>query len=206
MKKKIVKDVKAWERLGFNLDQSVGYSIATVFPFPSIKRLFIQFQFDMALCFAMCGKEAGALSVCNEFYNVVTKKRVFNRSIFNHYLNCGLPLYEMVCMAYDWDYGMYLSGLIYLGYICENLIDGDEIVIGKVVLPKNRIRNSIVHARWNLTVDGIEFHDWKGLMNELSFQDNPTWNSEIKGVDLMNSIESYDKIINEREKEKVLKK
>ncbi len=68
------------------------------------------------------------------------------------------------------------------------------------------MRNSIVHARWNLTVDGIEFHDWKGLMNELSFQDNPTWNSEIKGVDLMNSIESYDKIINEREKEKVLKK
>lgn len=88
------------------------------------------------------------------------RKNEFNR--FKHFFMDRDNLMERIKYgAVDSDNDNNLALSLFIGYMLENVIEDEKVIIENKEYPRYRLRNGFVHGRWYVSEKKWELFDWK---------------------------------------------
>ncbi len=208
-KLKIKEELKEWEKLG-----AIGYYIApylikATFPLPEFRRPMLEVLLYFMMHYAKYPQEKSLNSIAMD-----AKKMLQSLNHDNFPINACLKNFDndacRLCAVQDWDLFVQICCFIYCGYIFDTVVSDNVITINGINVPRNRLRNAIIHSRWAST-EGIhfEFFDWNNSMEDEYNKNSPSfWSDFISYEGLQEAARIYHSIITGKElleNEKVLK-
>lgn len=105
----------------------------------------------------------------------MTKKRI---EFINDIWKTDAKKLQLALFSTDNECRLVYPLMTYIDFVINNLIDDEYLIIKEQIIPRDRIRNSLVHGRWYISSDNnIEFYDCpNGNDNDYNFDFHATIN------------------------------